>query len=417
MQHNSLIDLLEGFEHRQSTTLSMHASESPMSPATQLALAHDLSTRYSSDDPGNDLVPGDMIFGGSSKFDLLKEICTSELKRILNADYVSFKPLSGFNASDIMISTICKPGSLVFLVPNKYGGHPAFPEMLRNYDIRYQYIPFEKNLMDVDWSKLEQMIELQSPDLIYFDASDFLFQFRLDRFQKIRKSSFISVFDVSHVLGLVATKNIHNPLDFGFDAIIGSTHKSFPGPHKGIFGTRSRKLHERFEHCTKWKISSTHSHHILALTIALIEFKEYGRGYIHQILQNGNAFAEELKLGGLTPVSKEGTFTQTHQIWLPFPSYALAIQAFRNIERIGIYANFIKLHYDTGWGIRFGMQETTFRGFTETHSRELARLILKAVSNQVNAQQGNLIMNQLLNKVTPVKKSSDLVLNLLANYT
>jgi glycine/serine hydroxymethyltransferase len=56
----NLIKFLEGYGGTKQNTLSMHASESSMSEATRAALSHNLSSRYSSNDPGNKLIPANV---------------------------------------------------------------------------------------------------------------------------------------------------------------------------------------------------------------------------------------------------------------------------------------------------------------------------------------------------------------------
>ncbi|WP_395971438.1 hypothetical protein WH390_14620 (plasmid) [Candidatus Arsenophonus nilaparvatae] len=53
------------------------------------------------------------------------------------------------------------------------------------------------------------------------------------------KNSFsdtVITYDISHTLGLIVGKQLINPITQGVDIIHGSTHKTFPGPQKGIIG-------------------------------------------------------------------------------------------------------------------------------------------------------------------------------------
>jgi glycine hydroxymethyltransferase len=40
--------------------------------------------------------------------------------------------------------------------------------------------------------------------------------------------------DVSHIAGLIAGKAIDNPLDYGFDIMTTTTHKTLRGPRGGL---------------------------------------------------------------------------------------------------------------------------------------------------------------------------------------
>ena len=410
---DNLRRFLGDYRRKEQVSLSMHASESPMSPATKAALAHDLSCRYSSDDPGDILVHGDMIFGGASSFKLLKEICSTELQSLLDATYVSFVPLSGLNAADITIASFTVPGDTILIVSKKHGGHPVFPALAQSYSLKHHSIPFHEHKMDIDWNELSAVLSDLKPALLYFDASDFLFPFDFSSFSKPRNINTVCVFDVSHVLGVLGARQMSNPLDFQFDAIVGSTHKSFPGPHKGVFATRDARLIQQFEKVSKVKVSSTHSHHILALTVALLEFREQGRGYIDQMIDNGNVFGRALEDGGLDPYQKSGRYTATHQVWLPFADYDTAIKAYRRLEKVGIYANFIKLHYGIGWGVRFGMQEMTFRGFKSDGTKKLASIVSQACLMTESVEKLRRDLLGLLAELVPCWRSTPAVYTML----
>lgn len=410
---DELLKFLQHYLDREQSTLCMHASESPVSPASRAALAHELACRYSSDDPGDDLVAGDMIFGGSSQSRLLKDICAAELKWLLSADHVSFTPLSGLNAADIAICTFASAGDRVLLVSNKHGGHPVFPELARLNNLEPHYIPFNSDTMQVDWAGLEQQFYELQPSLLYFDVSDYLFPFEISQFRRPRNINTVCVYDVSHVLGLLGARRLANPLDFGFDVLVGSTHKSFPGPHKGVFGARSERLAQQFDRVSKLKVSSTHAHHILSLVIALLEFREQGVDYVDRMIENGNAVGSTLAEFGLNPCRQNDCFTRTHQVWLPFETYSTAIESYRRLEQAGVYANFIYLHHDAGWGIRFGMQEMTFRGFSTKSAGALGALIAKACLNLEPSTLLQAELVALLGSLTPFWKSTPTVSNLI----
>ena len=42
------------------------------------------------------------------------------------------------------------------------------------------------------------------------------------------------MYDAAHVLGLIAGKQFQDPLKEGAEVLMGSTHKTFPGPQGGI---------------------------------------------------------------------------------------------------------------------------------------------------------------------------------------
>ena len=102
------------------------------------------------------------------------------------------------------------------------------------------------------------------------------------------------MYDGAHVLGLIAGGYFQDPLREGADMLVGSTHKTFPGPQGGIILCRDELAGDIDEAVFPGLVSNHHLHHMAGLGIATAEMLEFGREYAGQIIKNAKKLAESL---------------------------------------------------------------------------------------------------------------------------
>lgn len=383
----------------QRHSLSLHASESRMTAGTALALASDLAGRYCLPDPGDEN-PGDIIFGGARAVEPIIAQTANSLGRALGAEFVDLSPLSGFHAADLLLTAFCRPGDEVFLVEFVHGGHPEMEGLAKQLGVRVSYIPYDG--MEPDWHALAGMIEARRPRLVYVNASDYISPGALTNFVRPAATDSVFAFDASQTLGLMIGGQLPTPFAVGYDCVVGSTHKSFPGPHKGFFATKSRSNWDTFTAAAKTKVSSIHTHHIVSLGVALAEFEAYGATFAKRTVDLANALGESLAARGLAPVRWGQHFTATHQIWLPAPDKDTAIHWFRRLELANIFVNYRQLPFGYGHGLRFGLQEAAMLGLDTTSIRSLGNIIAECIGGAADTPLSRAQLAQLLAASTPV---------------
>lgn len=88
----------------------------------------------------------------------------------------------------------------------------------------------------------------------------------------------IIVYDASHTLGLIMAGKFQSPLEEGADIISANTHKTLPGPHKGLIAFKDRELGEKANALITANLYSTvHTNSLLALAISIIEADKFGK--------------------------------------------------------------------------------------------------------------------------------------------
>lgn len=376
---DKLFELLVEHENKFHRSFSLIPSENIPSPLSRLGFLSDGFSRYFFDEKE---VFGRWSFeGGSIVGRIQQEILLPLFREVGRAKYVNLHPVSGLTGMTLGLAAFGgPPGSRVFSVPVSYGGHPdtAYVGAKLAYEMRD--IPFT-NWKTLDVGAFADAVAEQSPRLIYIDHATALFPLDLAELvrcvrEAAREHVHIHV-DTSHVNGLVWAGLLPHPLQCGADSYGGSTHKTFPGPHKAVLFTNDDGIFEKLTLTAVNMISHHHMGSVIALAIALIEFVECdGRGYARQILRNARAFAESLDASGISVEGKEDGFTRSHQVWFKPPNGTEVYAAASRLFEAGFVVNpYNPIPSLGGPGIRTGLNEPTRLGMVESDLKVFAKLI------------------------------------------
>ena len=122
------------------------------------------------------------------------------------------------------------------------------------------------------------------------------------------------MYDGAHVLGLIAGGQFQQPIEEGADIMMGSTHKTFPGPQGGIILSNVDNEQIIDNAVFPGVVSNHHLHHLLGLGIATAEMLEFGEDYAKQIIKNSQALAQGLYERGFDVLCEDQGFTKSHQV-------------------------------------------------------------------------------------------------------
>ena len=108
-----------------------------------------------------------------------------------------------------------------------------------------------------------------------------------------------------------------NPLAVGVNTYDGSTHKTFPGPHKAVILADDSDTYKKIGHTSMNMISHHHMRSVVSLAISAIEFVECGeKEYAVQIIKNSQALAKYLAEYGFRVTIKDNYHSKNHQGWI-----------------------------------------------------------------------------------------------------
>ena len=123
--------------------------------------------------------------------------------------------------------------------------------------------------------------------------------------------------DVSHTAGLILAGLLPQPLLQGADILTFNTHKTLPGPNKGViaFADRNHPLaHTMWETICPQLQSNSHAECLPGLVIALEEIANFGCAYAEQVVANARTLAQVLDRNGVNVLGMEYGGTKTHQV-------------------------------------------------------------------------------------------------------
>jgi len=351
--------------------LNLIPSENVMSPSVRSLLSSELAHRYTA---------RDHFYMGTQFTDEIEQYGEKVARELFKAQTADLRPLSGHIADLIVLANLTEPGDKLLCVPPEHGGYPGMwkPGLAELLKLKAVPFPFSKNDMNIKVPEAKETISNIKPKVVIFGASLINFPHPVKDLAKVaRETGAIVGFDGSHVLGLIAGEQFQDPLREGAQALFGSTHKSFFGPQGGIL-LADRDLGELL----KQKIypafvDNAHWNRIAALTLALVEMKNFGKAYATQIIRNSKSLAKALYDYGFPVVCQHLGFTQSHQAIVDYGDYEKGRAVAEKLQRANIIADCV---------IRFGTCEVTRRGMKETEMLKIAELIKRTVMDGENPE-------------------------------
>jgi glycine hydroxymethyltransferase len=202
---------------------------------------------------------------------------------------------------------------------------------------------------------------------------------------------------------LIAGGQFQSPLQEGATWMTGSTHKTFPGPQRGvILGNLDEEVEKKYWPAADRGVfpgssSNHHLHTLPALLVAIREVKAFGRDYALQIVRNAQALGRSLDELGTPVEAREFGYTKSHMIAVSVSQWGGGVEVAKRLEANDIIVNYNMLPGDSDprnpSGLRIGVPEMTRFGMDERAMGELAQLMHDAirgknVKSQVNALRG-----------------------------
>jgi len=323
MRKGSVISRLI-LEHHiyRSSTLNMIPSENTISPAVLAALATDLEGRYTL--PLKDVLHGEVVengYRGTHFINQIQQETERRISKLFRAPYCDVRPLSGHLSAMIVLGTLLPRGSKISVIPVEYGGYDGYdpgrlPSLL---GLKVTYLPFDEDAWDMDYEALEDHLKAEKPDAVLLGSSFPLFPFDTKRIRETMDDAIgeepYLLMDSSHILGLIAGGAYPDPLKHGVDVHYGSTHKTFPGPQRGIILTLWEDIAKKMDENFFWRWQDNcHWASIAALGIAAEEMLRWGGKYSRAIVGMSKRLSKELAERGLPLRGASRGYTRTHQI-------------------------------------------------------------------------------------------------------
>ena len=387
---------------RGKEAINLIASENVQSDAVKQVEVNDFMGRYAEGHP-NTSQEDKRYYEGTRYIDQIESMATMEIIKLAKCLQADVRPVSGNAANTAVALAVLRGNDTVIANSIEAGGHISHspigvvgrriqvrgkvltPGLDNSIDLHYW--PTTEDGYHLDVPKCVEMVEQKSPNLVILGKSLFLFPEPVKEIAEVCRSKNIPVlYDGAHVLGLIFGGQFQNPIEEGAHFINGSTHKTFPGPQRGvILGNMSSEQEIKWWNSVDRGVmpgssSSHHLHTLPGLLIAIREMAEYGEKYAAQTIYNAKAFGQALTEEGVNVEARDFGFTASHQLAINVTNFGIAKDIARSLaENNNIITNYNMLPGDKDArnpsGLRIGVQEMTRFGMKEAEMGELASLM------------------------------------------
>ena len=383
-----LIEAAVDAHHRFfSESLPMIASENLISPLARQLLLADFGDRYAEG------LPGERYYQGNRWVDEVEVRVTDLARRLFACAHADVRPISGTNANLAVLFALTKPGDTISSVALSDEAHISTAKFgaVGVRGVNNVTMPWDRANMNIDVDGARRLLLEARPKVVLFGQSVYLFPSPVRELADACREVGARVwYDGAHVLGLIAGGQFQDPLREGADVITGSTHKTLPGPQRGIL-LSDRADDEKFlrrlqKGVFPGVVSNHHLNTMAALGVTLAEHVEFGRAYAEQVVRNARALGGALHERGVPVLCPHLGFTRSHTIAADVSGFGGGAKVAEALERAHIVANKNLLPADESAvnpsGVRFGAQELTRLGMREGEMAEVAGLIARVVRGE-----------------------------------
>ena len=374
-------------------TLNFIASENVLSPLALRAMVSDFVGRYAEGHPGA------RYYEGTRFIDEIETRVEEEVRGVFRCRRADVRPVTGTVANVAVFTALIPPGSVVLAHGVPAGGHVSHQRYgaLGKVAGKILPIPLEEDGLSVDVARTKDLLAKKRPSAIVLGRSLFLFPEPLAELRDAcAASGTLILFDAAHVLGLVAGGKFQDPLREGADVVMGSTHKTFYGPQRGVIlsNTPDDALWKKVDRGVF--PGATSNHHLFSLPsmlVATLEVRDFGAAYAEAVTANAVAFARALHARGVPVAGESRGFTRSHQVAVDATPFGGGKESARRLAEQGIVANSNMLPGDdpklamNPRGIRFGVREMTRFGVGPEEMEAAAELIDACLRRKRNVSE------------------------------
>ena len=398
LQDKEIQKLIQTEEQRQSKGIELIASENYQSSAVLETQASIFANKYAEGFPGR------RYYGGQENTDQLEQLVIDRAKAIFHADHANVQALSGAAANLCFYSAAMEPWDHILGMGMGFGGHlthgasVTFISKVFNFH-SYWTLPDGS----IDFDQVRSLALEFKPKVILAWFSAYPRELDYAKFVEIANEVWaIAYADISHIAGFIATWILNNPLDYGFHAMMTTTHKSLRWPRGALILSKGKvwnplkkpeptieNLPTRIDRAVFPGMQGwPHMNTIAAIGVALQEaqtpaFVDYAK----QTLENAQIMAQEFLRRWYQLVTWG---TENHMIILDFSQEEFDGGEIEEIlDRVGISVSKSLIPNDPRpafrpSGVRIGTPAMTTRGVKSKDMIQIVDFIDQAIKKRDN---------------------------------
>lgn len=366
-----IFSILENLNKFQQARIPLCAAENVISNFCKIPLDGDIQERYIM---GNYYTYSEKNnFIGSEYLVPIYEQIHNVCKLLFDTRYTDARTLSGMNCITTLLMSLTNSGDKIAILSPESGGHPSIIYVCKRLGLHVFELPYDYTNFDLNYEETNYIIDAEKIPYILLAPSDIIKPMAI---QNLMLDNSILLYDISQIMGLIAGKQISNPLKTSSNVVLlGGTHKTLPGPASGIIMTNNEKIHQTLEKDINPKyLRHTQMHQVISLLLALIESKVYGQEYAQNILLTANILGKILEQKGFQMLHPQEYYSNTHQLFIKCTANEMN-QIYYNALKYGVTLNTKEKKLFDNTGIRLGTQEIARYGWKED-ALELVGVIL-----------------------------------------
>lgn len=286
---------------------------------------------------------------------------------LLGARWVEPRLGSCTLANLAVFNALASPGDLLLAPSAAHGGHLSqrrggTPSLA---GLTVEDLPFDTQRCCLDAERAAEHVMARRPNLIMLGRSVMI---RPDDIAPVidaaKSVGAKTIFDASHVIGLIAGGTFPNPLTLGVDVLTSSTYKTLPGRPHGLIAGMNPQDEQRVCAVVEGALSANYdAGKLSSLLVTLRESSVNGQDYARRVCVATRSLANSLRQAGVAVLAPEDSETFTHQLLIPMSPDIKAADAVASLEKHGILVGTCADPTTSGgYALRVGTQFLTAQG-------------------------------------------------------
>ena len=379
---SDIANAISGEERRQVDGVEMIPSENYTYPEVLGALGSVLTNKYSEGYPGR------RYYGGQEYTDIIENVARDRACALFRAEHANVQPLSGSPMNQACYFAFLNPGDTVLAMDLSHGGHLTHGAPVSHMGKVFNFVRYKTASHQggaINFDALMATAKATRPKIVLCGYSSYPRDYDYTAFKKVADEvGALTMADISHIGGLVAANVMRNPLDFGFDVVTTTTHKTLRGPRGGLILTRKDYARKVDSAVFPGLQGGPHMNNIAgaAITFKKAMAPEFAH-YAQAVLRNAKTLAEALVSEGVALVTGG---TDNHMMVIDtMASFGLDGQAAEEaLDTVGLTTNKQIIPDDPRpplrpSGVRLGTPACTTRGMSEADMTQIAQWIVRTL--------------------------------------
>ena len=397
-------------EKRQSSWMELIASENYQSKEVLEAQSSVFANKYA------EWYPWKRYYWWQENTDKIEQFAIDRAKTLFKSDHANVQALSWAAANLCFYTAVMEPWDTILWMDLSHGWHLTHWAPVTFFSKVFNFQRYKTNKdWSIDFEWLEALVKEYKPKVILAWFSAYPRELDYARFAEIWKKVWAILYaDLSHIAWFIAAWELKNPFDYGFHAMMTTTHKSLRWPRwalilsKWIVSNPLKKPEETIENLPTridravfpWMQGWPHMNTIAWIALALKEAQtQEFKDYAHQTLINAKVLAEEMLWYWYKLVT---WWTDNHMIVMDFSDESFNWADIEKVlDRVWISTSKSTIPDDPNppfkpsW-LRIGMQAMTTRWVKEDDTKHIAWFIHEAIQNRNDEKKLEMIHAQVM---------------------